>query len=304
MRPVNLIPADQRRGERAAMRSGPVAYILVGALVIALAGVTMLVITENQISSRKTQVTQLRRENAVARVRASRLAAFTQFQKVHDARIATVTSLADSRFAWERVMRELALVLPHDVWLTNLTATDNPQVTPGGASSIPLRASVPGPALGLVGCAKSQTAVAGFVQALKDIEGVTRVGVQISALGGETGGGGSANSGSATPVEGSSASAACERESYAQFQIVAAFDAAPVPNTASSATAATTSSTSSTESPTSSSSGATSSSGTSTSSATPSSASGTSSSTTPATSSGSTSSTTPSTSTASSGSGE
>jgi Tfp pilus assembly protein PilN len=303
VRPVNLIPQDQRRGERAAMRSGPVAYILVGALVIALAGVTMLVITENQIASRKTQVTQLRRENAVARVRASRLAAFTQFQKVHDARIATVTSLADSRFAWERVMRELALVLPHDVWLTNLTATDNPQVTPGGGSSIPLRASVPGPALGLVGCARSQTAVAGFVQALKEIEGVTRVGVQYSALGGETGSG-SVSSGSAAPAEGSSAASPCEKPSYAGFQIVAAFDAAPVPSTASSATATTTSSTSSTESTTSSSSGATSSSGTPTSSATPSSGSGSTSSTTPATSSGSTSSTTPSTSTTSSGSGE
>ena len=27
-------------------------------------------------------------------------------------RVATVTSLADSRFDWERVMRELALILP------------------------------------------------------------------------------------------------------------------------------------------------------------------------------------------------
>ena len=32
--------------------------------------------------------------------------------------MATVTSLADSRFDWERVMRELSLVLPADVWLT------------------------------------------------------------------------------------------------------------------------------------------------------------------------------------------
>ena len=52
-------------------------------------------------------------------------------------------------------MRELALVLPGDVWLTNLTGTD----TSGGApaDSVRRRACAPrsrGPALELVGCAE------------------------------------------------------------------------------------------------------------------------------------------------------
>jgi hypothetical protein len=68
-----------------------------------------------------------------------------------------------------------------------------------------------------VGCATSQAAVAGFVQALKDIDGVTRVGMPTSSLG--SGG------------EGASAAAStCQtKESIAQFQMVVAFDAAPVP---------------------------------------------------------------------------
>ena len=37
------------------MRGGPLAYIVVGALVAALAGVTLLVITGNQISERKAR---------------------------------------------------------------------------------------------------------------------------------------------------------------------------------------------------------------------------------------------------------
>ena len=229
MRPVNLIPVEQRQGGRAPMRSGPVAYIAVGALIAALAGVTLLVVTDNQISDRKAEVTQLRREDAVAKARAARLAAYTQFRAVHDQRVATVTSLADSRFDWERVMRELALILPGDVWLTNLTGTVNPQVAPEAAVSIPLRAGASGPALELVGCAGSQDAVAGFVQGLKDIEGVTRVGVQSSTLNSESASSGSATTGS----EG--ADSPCQRKSVAQFQIVAAFDAAPVPSTASGA---------------------------------------------------------------------
>ena len=240
MRPVNLIPIEQRHGERAPMRGGPVAYIVIGALIAALAGVTLFVVTGNQISDRKAEVAQLERENAVAKARAARLDAYTQFKAVHDKRVATVTSLADSRFDWERVMRELALILPGNVWLTNLTGTDNPQVTPAGAASISLRASIPGPALELVGCATGQGAVAEFVQALKQIDGVTRVGVQSSALGKESEGG-SVDSGSAAAPSGGESGASCQTHSFiAAFQIVAAFDAAPVSSEAAGSAGTTT----------------------------------------------------------------
>jgi Tfp pilus assembly protein PilN len=225
MRPVNLIPSEDRPGSRRPMRGGPIAYILVGALVLALLGVTTLVATDNQISDLNGEVVQVEGEVAAAEAKARALDAYTQFHSVREQRVATVTSLADSRFDWERVMRELALVLPGDVWLTNLTATANPQVTPDGAATVSLRPSVPGPALALVGCARSQDAVAGFVQAPKDIDGVTRVGVQGSSLGGASAAG-SDSAGATT----------CQTHDFiAQFQMVVAFDAAPV---ASAATAA------------------------------------------------------------------
>ena len=44
MRPANLIPKEERTGGRRPMRSGPVAYVVVGALVAALLGVTALVV--------------------------------------------------------------------------------------------------------------------------------------------------------------------------------------------------------------------------------------------------------------------
>ena len=192
MRPVNLIPQEERRGEHAAMRSGPLVYIVVGLLVAVLAGVSALVLTNNQIAERKAEAAQLRQEDAAEEARAQRLAAYTQFRALHDQRLATVASLADSRFDWERVMRELSLVLPTDVWLTALTATAAPGVSveagsscAGSSSAAGLRASAAGPALEMAGCAVGHEAVAGFVTALKDIDGVTRVGVQTSALGEE-----------------------------------------------------------------------------------------------------------------------
>lgn len=228
MRPVNLIPSEDRPGSRRPMRGGPIAYILVGALVLALLGVTALVVTGNQISHLNEEIVKVEGEVATTEAKASALDAYTQFHSVREQRVATVTSLADSRFDWERVMRELALVLPGDVWLTNLTATANPQVTPDGAATVALRASVPGPALALVGCARSQDAVAGFVQALKDIDGVTRVGVQGSSLGGASAAG--SDSAGATTCQ--------TRDFIAQFQMVVAFDAAPVASAATATEAA------------------------------------------------------------------
>ena len=214
MRPVNLIPPDLRRGENAPLRTGPVAYMLLGALVLALAGVMALVLTNNQIADRKAEVAQLRQEDAAAQAQAQRLAAYTQFQAMSEQRVATVTSLANSRFDWERVMRELSLILPDDVWLVSLDASAGGDG--GSSSSSGLSGGIAGPALALSGCAAGKNAVAGFVTALKDIDGVTRVGFESASMGGEeaVGGGG----------EG------CGTRSFiASFNLVVAFDAAPAP---------------------------------------------------------------------------
>lgn len=214
MRPVNLIPSEDRPGVRRPMRGGPLAYVIVGALAAAVIGVAVLAVTGNQISESKAEISRLETEKAAVEARAQELDAYTQFHDMSEQRKATIASLADSRFDWQRVMHELALVLPGDVSLTNLTGTASAGVSVDGAGSVAMRTSVPGPALELAGCAKGQDGVAGFVQALKQIDGVTRVGVQTSSLEASGGSGGSG----------------CEGQSLAQFQMVVAFDAAPVPS--------------------------------------------------------------------------
>ena len=225
MRPINLIPVEERRGQNAPLRSGPVAYIVLGALVAVLVGVMALVLAGNQISDEKAELAQVQREDAVATAKGRRLAAYTQYRTLSEQRQATVKSLADSRFDWERVMRELSLVLPSDVWLTSLSATASPnsgvEGGSGESSGSGLRSAIAGPALEMSGCASEQAGVAGFVTALKDIDGVTRVGVESSALPpiGTAAGTGEGNSG-----------AGCQtRDFIAQFKIVVAFDAAPLP---------------------------------------------------------------------------
>lgn len=215
MRPVNLIPPEERSGERRPMRGGPLAYVIVGALTAAVIGVAVLAVTGNQISESQAEISRLESEQASVETQVAELEPFTQFHALHQQRVATITSLAESRFDWERVMRELALVLPSDVWLTSLSGTAAPTVSVEGGGGVALRTSIPGPALELIGCARSQDAVAGFVQALKEIDGVTRVGMQSSAIGGDGAGGSSCQT----------------KDSIAQFQMVAGFDAAPIVNT-------------------------------------------------------------------------
>jgi Tfp pilus assembly protein PilN len=222
MRPVNLLPPELRQGAQAPMRTGAIPYVVLGALVAVLAGVALLVVTGNQVSERKSEAAQLKSENAVAAMEAKRLAAYVQFQTLHEQRVATITSLADSRFDWERVMRELSLVLPRDVWLTELGASASAEAEAGeGGGGASLRDSIPGPALTIVGCAAGQEAVAGFVTALKDIDGVTRVGVELSELPSAEAGAGS--------EEGSEGTECRTRRFISKFNLVVAFDAAPVP---------------------------------------------------------------------------
>ena len=215
MRPINLIPPEERPGSRRPLRSGPLAYIVVGALAAAVIAITALVVTENSISDKKAEVTHLQAEAAQITARAQALSAYTQFDTVSEQRLATITELANSRFDWARILHELSLVIPANVELTSLAGNVAPNVGTAGGAGVGLRSGIPGPALEMAGCTTSQADIAAFIEALKDIDGVTRVGFQGSSMSA-----GGANASSAGGCEAGGA----------QFQLVAAFDAAPVPS--------------------------------------------------------------------------
>jgi Tfp pilus assembly protein PilN len=233
MRPVNLIPQDERRGDGTPMRTGAFSYVLIGALALALLGVIALAFTSKQISDRKSKVAELQQQEQQAKAKAESLQAFANFRAVQEQRTATVTSLAQSRFDWQRVINELARVMPSNIWLVQLAGTANPTVSVDDAPQISIRGDIPGPALELVGCAPSQDAVAGLVASLQEIDGVTRVGVQQSEKSDQTG-----VTGATATTTGSAQATSSEcrtRDFITQFQIVLAFDSVPTPAGATSA---------------------------------------------------------------------
>ena len=230
MRPVNLIPPEDRRGDHSELRTGIFTYLLVGGLAALMLGIIAVAFTSKQVSDRESEKVELQAKLDEETARAESLRSFADFRAMKETRTATVASLAQSRFDWERVIKELSLVLPSDVWLTNLTGTVSPSVSVQNGAEITIRDGVPGPALELIGCAPSEEAVAGFISALEDIDGVTRIGVQKSAQQEATA------EGSATPTGTDEGVEDCRtRDFIHQFEIVLAFDAVPTPETATAA---------------------------------------------------------------------
>jgi Tfp pilus assembly protein PilN len=219
MKPVNLIPPEDRRGDRAPARTGAVPYVIVAGLAVALLAVTAMVMFGNQVSERENTLATLEGRVAATSAQAQALQPYVEFDALASARQETVTSLAQSRFDWERVLRELALVIPDNVWLTDAVAAVAPTSSDGAAE-----ASIAGPSMTLTGCGVSHEAVADFVAALRDIDGVTRIGISSSerpGAGEDTSAGGG--------VAGGGTSADCRtRDMIAKFEIVAAFDGVPV----------------------------------------------------------------------------
>jgi Tfp pilus assembly protein PilN len=230
MRPVNLIPPEERR-DRAPIRTGPLAYMLVGVLVLGLAGVTMLVLANNKISDRKAKVAQLSQQQAAIQTRAGQLQPFVSFSQSAEARVAAIHKVANERFDWERVMRELSLVLPRDVSLTKLTATS---ATAATATSTTGAGTTP--TLELGGCAASTNVVAAFIASLQDIDGITAVSLDNSDLSTNAdSSGGTSTTGQST--SGSTANTDCGHA--ASFELTAEFGNAPTPAAAASGAAPT-----------------------------------------------------------------
>lgn len=235
MRPVNLVPKDERRGEAAPLRAGAVSYAIVALLAIALVAMVGVVLTNNEISERNAKLASLETRQVQATQHAQDLEPYEQFASLAQSRSGTIASLANSRFDWERVLNELALVTPQAVWLDTLTGTVAPGVSLGDTGSTSIDGSITGPSLQITGCADSQTSVARFLAALRDIDGVTRVGMQQSSLG-------DAGTGTATQTGDSASSGAggCQtRDFIAAFQVTVAFDAVPVSQYTSPSTEAT-----------------------------------------------------------------
>ena len=165
------------------MRTGAFSYVLIGGAGPGAArGDRRWRSTSKQISDRKIEIADTSAAGAAGSPQGRR-ACRRSPTSGRPSRPAsdTVTSLAQSRFDWQRVLNELASVIPSNVWLTQLAGTADPSRHAAERTADPhARAASRVPPSRSSDCATGQDAVAGLVSNLEEIDGVTRVGVQSS----------------------------------------------------------------------------------------------------------------------------
>jgi Tfp pilus assembly protein PilN len=136
MRAVNLLPKDTAR------RTGPpvptaVAATVIGGLVLVSLMISVLLLgAHGKVKSRQLELAQKQAELATIPVPAqSRLQQQDALVADKSARVLALNAALSKRIAWDRVLREFALVLPDDVWLLSLTATAPSSATATPATS-------------------------------------------------------------------------------------------------------------------------------------------------------------------------
>ncbi len=123
MQAVNLLPRDERRRGGPSIPT-PVAITAIGGftLMIALLGL-LFVSAHGTVNQRRLELAQKQEELAAIPVPAqSQVQQQDALVADKQARVTALNAALAKRIAWDRVLREFALVLPDDVWLLNMTA--------------------------------------------------------------------------------------------------------------------------------------------------------------------------------------
>jgi Tfp pilus assembly protein PilN len=173
MKAVNLIPSDHRRATPSGNAPGG-AYAVLGVLAVLLLMAVAYVMTSNSVNDSQARAEQAQQEADAAERQAAQLGAFTDFSSIKDQRLASVMAASQTRFDWERFMRELSRVMPEGSWVHTSSASvggqDSDVVTsPSGTPT------VVGPTANLVGCTPRQSEVARMMVRLEQMYRVTDV---------------------------------------------------------------------------------------------------------------------------------
>lgn len=199
MKPVNLLPASHRPYVASGEHKGS-AYVLLGVLGVLLVGALLYVLTANQVSSRQADIAKAKVETASAQSRASKMANYGDFGTIAKTRVESVKSLAQQRLDYERLVREIAHVLPAGVWVTQFTASADGSDSSSSGGTPPAAGGEPGstpagPSVKISGCSDDQPAVATTLVRLRSLHDASDVQLQQSTKQ-DTPGGGSASGGS------------------------------------------------------------------------------------------------------------
>ena len=182
MRAVNLLPRDDGRSKRTKTQNAPIAIGLALFLVVFVAIAAFFLTASAGVKDKQAALGRAKAELAVLPpLPNAPTQTETQLVGQQQARLNALASALSRRVAWDRILREVATVLPDDVWLTNLSARS----PSSPASSAPAAPTAPGAAptgFVLTGYTYSQNGVARLLSRLAVLPDLRNVQLQTSAL--------------------------------------------------------------------------------------------------------------------------
>lgn len=187
MRAVNLLPKDAvrvvTRVQKIAVGVGTGGAVILTALMA-----MMFLSASSKVHDGQLTLDDLRAQLAIIPPPAAGPSAgATALAAQQGPRVAAVTAALQRRVAWDRVMRELSLVLPEDVWLSKLSAKS--PISPGAPSlpGAPIAAPVssgPPTQMTIDGYTYSHDAVARLLSRLAVLPDLQNVALQSSTRAG------------------------------------------------------------------------------------------------------------------------
>ena len=168
MRAVNLLPRDEVKRSFEAKR-GVAFGAAAGAALVTVVLVSMTISAGGAVGEKQAQLDTLRAEIAAIPAPVVKdTSTDDALAAEKSARVGALSAALTTRIAWDRVLRQVSLVLPEDVWLTSLAAT-----APKGAAAADAAASTSG--VTLAGSTYSQNGVARFLSRLAVIPDLENV---------------------------------------------------------------------------------------------------------------------------------
>ena len=176
MRAVNLLPRDEAKRSFEANRG--VVFGGIGGAALATAVLASMMISAGGAASSKQQELDGVRAQiaAIPTVPVIDTSKEDALAAEKGARIGALSAALGGRIAWDRVLRQVSLVLPEDVWLTSLEASAAAAAPAPDAT----QAVAAGSGFTLTGATYSQNGVARFLSRLAVIPDLANVRLQSS----------------------------------------------------------------------------------------------------------------------------
>jgi Tfp pilus assembly protein PilN len=171
MRAVNLLPLHARTGRRRPP-SAALAVAGAGVLAASLLAVGYFSTTGN-VDTREQELAALEQQLAAARSAAKPRPDQTGLAAQRDQRFTALNDALAKRLPWDRILREVSLVMPDDVWLSSLAAGGSTTTDP----STPTAQTVT-----FTGFTYSQESVARMLNRLALVPEIANVKLQSSAV--------------------------------------------------------------------------------------------------------------------------